>query len=139
MTVVVGKRRPLPEHPLFDFITEDRNRANPSGAAVQHRQPPPQFPGPSYVQELDQIRLSRLQFAVFQLMRDCQWRTHSEMKAAIGFGSETGIAAMLRGLRHKENGKHFIDKRRRGNPEDGLFEYQLIVNPRTRIELKAGK
>lgn len=138
--IVASKKRIVPqEFPLFDWLDKEVKKANPSGAEVQHRKPKPRFPGPAYDQEFDEIRLTGLQWAVYDLMKDGIYRTHSEIKAIIGRGSENGISAMLRNLRHKSRGKHTVNKRRRGNPELGLYEYQLLTNLNSRVKLKEVK
>lgn len=90
------------------------------------------FAGPAFDAELDEVRLTGLQLAIFNLMKDGVFRTHGEIKEAIGRGSENGIAAMLRSLRSKKHGHHTVNKQRRGEPTNGLWEYQLIINPRSK-------
>lgn len=132
MAVASSTRKSPAEMPLFDFLDRDIKAANPTRFEVAARKRRPRFPGPSFDPVVDEVRLTGLQSAIFELMRDCQWRTFSQIKAKINRGSENGIAAMLRNLRSKARGKHTVNKRRVGNPEHGLYEYQLIVNPRTK-------
>ena len=76
--------------------------------------------------------------AVYGCMSDQQWRTLAEIRAFIKCGSEAGISARLRDLRKKTWGQNVVNKRRRGDPSLGIYEYQLIVNPATRFVSNAG-
>lgn len=87
----------------------------------------PQFDGETYEPKFDETRL-RGQFGrVFKLMKDEKWRTLSEIAAVTG-DPEPGISARLRDFRKIKFGGHTVNRRRRGEPKDGLFEYQLIVS-----------
>lgn len=119
--------------PLFDDYDRDRKNANPPRWHANDHMPKPAFPGPAVEPEYDNIRLTGLQYAIFELMKDGRWRTFSDIHFAIQRGSENGIAAMLRNLRHKSRGRHTVNKKRKGDKHKGLWEYQLIVNPKTRI------
>lgn len=116
--------------PLFDYIDKMRESSSKTKVAKSK----PYFPGPSYDLQLDGVRLSNLQWKVFDLMKDSKFRTHSEIKEIINQGSENGIAAMLRSFRHGSNGKHTVNKKRRDDPKRGLWEYQLVVNPNIRVK-----
>jgi len=85
----------------------------------------PDFDGDTYEAPLDKPRLSTQLKQVFDLMKDGQWRTLSEIGAK---GSGSGVSARLRDLRKAKFGGHKVERRRKGNPKDGLFEYRLIVN-----------
>jgi len=85
------------------------------------------FNGPDYVEELDQVRLTGQISRIFDLMKDGLWRTLPEIEASTGDG-QSSISAQLRHLRKRRFGLHTVDKRRRGEPMSGLWEYQLIVN-----------
>ncbi len=84
------------------------------------------FDGATYQPELDAPRLHSELERVRELMRDGQWRSLYEIKVAIGGGSEAGISARLRDLRKQEFGGHIVERRRRGNPKAGLWEYRLL-------------
>jgi hypothetical protein len=86
------------------------------------------FSGDTYEPDFDKERLSSELYAVRRLMTDGSWRTLSEIREAIGIGSEAGISARLRDLRKNRFGAHTINRRRRGEAKDGLFEYQFIKN-----------
>lgn len=77
----------------------------------------------TYEAHLDRQRLGTLLDLVERLMSDSQWRTLGEIHAAIQRGSEAGISARLRDLRKQGR---TVDRRRRGNPTAGLFEYRLL-------------
>lgn len=83
------------------------------------------FDGSTFDSVLDAVRLSRQARLVFDLMRDGRWRTLQEIVRAIGCGSESGVSARLRDFRKKRFGAFVVDRRRRGEGENGLFEYQL--------------
>ena len=85
------------------------------------------FNGSDYVPYLDDQRLTGQLKRIFDLMKDNQWRTLSEI-AAITKDHEASISAQLRHLRKPKHGNHTVDKRPRGHREQGLFEYKLTVN-----------
>lgn len=84
------------------------------------------FGGVTYDPALDEARLEKQLGRVFELMSDGHWRTLSEIGDRVG-GSESGVSARLRDLRKKSFGAHTVNRRRRGPPYNGLFEYQLLV------------
>ena len=73
---------------------------------------------------LDGNRLRTLRDRIRDLMLDGRWRTFSEIQLYCG-GSETGISAKLRDLRKTAYGAYAVNRRRRGNPNYGLWEYQV--------------
>jgi hypothetical protein len=79
----------------------------------------------TFNQELDGERIEGLLDRVRGLMLDAQWRTFEEIKAVTG-GSEAGISARLRDLRKPDFGRFVVNKRRRGDPKRGLWEYQVL-------------
>lgn len=84
------------------------------------------FSGATYDLALDEARLEKQLGRVYELMTDGQWRTLSEIGDRVG-GSESGVSARLRDLRKTSFGSHTVNRRRRGPPFNGLFEYQLLV------------
>lgn len=84
------------------------------------------FDGPEYEPELDKVRLTGQIERVYNLMKDMRWRSLNEIAAAT-HDPQSSVSAQLRHLRKKKFGSHIINKRRRGNPMNGLYEYQLIV------------
>jgi hypothetical protein len=85
------------------------------------------FDGPDYVPELDKKRLSGQILRIHDLMKDGRYRTLAEIEHATG-DPQASISAQLRHLRKPRFGGHTINKRRRGDGENGLFEYQLLIN-----------
>lgn len=83
------------------------------------------FDGATFSPELDEHRLSSQLERVKALMIDGHWRTLGEI-SQITNGSEASISARLRDLRKERFGSYTIERRRRGDPSDGLFEYRLI-------------
>jgi hypothetical protein len=87
---------------------------------------PLRFDGGSYDHKADEARLTTLLVKVFDCMKDGSWRTLEELKDAVG-GSEAGVSARLRDCRKPRFGGHTVNRRRRGEAERGIFEYQLEV------------
>ena len=82
------------------------------------------FNGPSYSPALDSKRLNKQHVRIRNLMLDGQWRTLSEIESELGY-PQASISAQLRHLRKPRFGRYIIDKRRRGDRSQGLFEYCL--------------
>lgn len=85
------------------------------------------FDGSDYEKELDQSRLTGQIFKIADLMKDEKWRTLEEIESSID-EPQSSISAQLRNLRKVRFGQHTVNKRRRGDRTNGLFEYQLIIN-----------
>lgn len=85
------------------------------------------FDGPDYIPEYDQVRLTGQCWRVFNLMKDERWRTLEEISSMI-HDPQASVSAQLRHLRKDRFGSHIVNKRRRGDKSQGLFEYQLIPN-----------
>jgi hypothetical protein len=83
------------------------------------------FNGSDYVKEFDQERLTGQLKRVYTLMIDGKWRTLREIES-ITRDPQSSISAQLRHLRKDRFGSHTLNKRNRGDRENGLFEYQLI-------------
>lgn len=79
--------------------------------------------GRTYARERDKTRLNAQQTAVFNAMRDGQWRTLARIHACTG-APEASISARLRDARKPKFGGHIVERR---YVERGLFEYRLIV------------
>ena len=84
------------------------------------------FDGSTYQSKYDHKRLHCLLDRVKELMSDGKYRTLAEIKSIVG-GSEGGVGARLRDLRKAKFGAYVLNTRRRGNPYDGLWEYQLLL------------
>jgi hypothetical protein len=85
------------------------------------------FQGSDLDYSLDFPRLKKQILRIFTLMSDNRWRTLSEIARATN-DPEGSISAQLRNLRKDYYGNHIIDKRRRGDPKNGLYEYRLVIN-----------
>jgi hypothetical protein len=102
-------------------VTRRRHTHFDPGAATA----PDLFHGQTYEPEHDHARLAGQLERVATLMRDGVWRTLAEIVAAVG-GSEAGVSARLRDLRKKDFGAHVVERRRRGEPKLGLWEYRVL-------------
>ena len=83
------------------------------------------MPNATYTGALDGDRLTSQLQAVQGLMQDGTWRTLGEIRAALGRGSEAGLSARLRESRTRHAGGWTVERRRRGDPRHGLWEYRL--------------
>jgi hypothetical protein len=86
------------------------------------------FGGATYDPPRDYVRLTGQLLAVFNLMRDGQWRTLAEIKAAGVPGSDSSISARVRDFRKNEYGGHKVESRCRAGTAGCVWEYRLIVN-----------
>lgn len=84
-----------------------------------------QFDGRTYCQELDFSRLNRQLRRVFTVMIHGQWHTLEEISFKTK-DPQASVSARLRDLRKPKFGGFTIERRRRGDPKRGLFEYRLI-------------
>jgi hypothetical protein len=94
--------------------------------------PPPRlrFDGATYVPEFDERRLGIQHRAVWQVVRDENWRTLEEIIASIVAqgGREyatAAISARVRDFRKPRFGGFIVDIRARGDRHNGLFEYRV--------------
>ncbi len=94
---------------------------------MEKQEDPYVFFGNGYNAELDHARLTTQVKRLINLMIDNVWRTLREISNAIR-APEASVSASLRMLRRKSFGAHKVDKRRRGNPRDGIWEYRVIWN-----------
>ena len=98
----------------------------------------PHFNGSDYVPECDWHRLTTQVEQIREYMLARGWKTLGEIEAATGH-PQASISAQLRNLRKVRFGGYLVEKRRRGDRSEGLFEY-LLVNPKGQLELpKAGE
>jgi hypothetical protein len=95
----------------------------------------PTFRGAAYVPSLDRARLSVQIERIRSYMLGVEWRTLSEIKAALevvyapAVFPESSISAQLRNLR-KQGFSHRLLRRRRGGvrgPGAGIWEYLLLL------------
>ena len=83
------------------------------------------FDGSDIVAEFDHDRLSKQIKTIYDLMIKGRWHTLSGIAYITGY-PESSISANLRHLRKPKMGSHTVNKRRKGDPKNGLWEYQLI-------------
>lgn len=78
--------------------------------------------GSTYIPHFDKDRLNAQQKRVYRLMRDCEWRTLREIERETN-DPQASISARLRDFRKFGL---IVERRRRGNPADGLHEYRVM-------------
>lgn len=83
------------------------------------------FDGATYNPALDKDRLKKQLGRVFEQMSGGEWLTLEELSRATR-ASEASVSARIRDLRKERFGGHRIERRRRGTPEGGLFEYRMV-------------
>lgn len=84
---------------------------------------PATMPGPDLTAD-DQARLTTQLERIERLMSDHCWRTVDEIVAVTGDPAPS-VQAQLRHLRKVEFGSYVVDRRHRGDPSDGLYEYMV--------------
>jgi hypothetical protein len=88
----------------------------------------PDRDGATFDRTLDAPRLNTQAQRVFDALADGAWRTLREIAAKTG-DPEASISARLRDLRKLAFGGHKVDRRRRGDPKAGVWEYRLNLTP----------
>lgn len=86
----------------------------------------PKFDGETFAPEHDADRLGRQMAAVKALMADGVWRTLAEIALETG-APEASVSARLRDFRKDKFGSLVIERRRRGDPSRGLWEYRMVT------------
>lgn len=81
------------------------------------------FDGATYDHARDGARLGDQTHAVFNIMKDGQFRTLSLLAQMTG-APEASVSARLRDLRKPRFGGHTVNRKYLGN---GLFQYQLVA------------
>ncbi len=85
--------------------------------------------GPAYEGEYDAARLRTQTQVIRDVMLSASecgaWLTLREIAAMTGYG-EASISAQLRHLRKPQFGRYRVEKRRRGRPSRGIWEYRLL-------------
>lgn len=84
------------------------------------------FDGSDYTPCFDEERLTGQFKRIFTLMKDGKFRTLSEIASVTG-DHEASVSAQLRHAKKPRFGGHTLNKQRRGEPKNGLWEYQLVV------------
>jgi len=92
------------------------------------------FNGPVYNPERDNKRLKSQIQRIYHYMAAGGWHTFDEIHSATG-DPHTSISAQLRHLRKERFGEHTIDKRHRGEPARGLYEYRLTINYNSEVSI----
>lgn len=82
------------------------------------------FDGSDYDPEHDQERLKSQLYRVYKAIEEASWLTLDEIHN-ITKDPHASISAQLRHLRKPRFGSFNIEKRRRGDPKNGLWEYKL--------------
>lgn len=85
------------------------------------------FDGDTYDAKNDQVRLTGQILRIFNLMKDGDWRTLTQISFATG-DPHASVSARLRDFRKDRFGNHTVNRRHRGKLSGGLHEYQLILN-----------
>ena len=78
-----------------------------------------------YDPKTDNLRLAGQILRVFDCMRDGKWRTLAEIESKTG-DPQASISAQLRHLRKPRFGSYTVEKRPRGDRDQGLFEYMVL-------------
>jgi hypothetical protein len=109
------------EQATFDFTDYDPRRTYPT----------PVFHGAVYEPQFDETRLRGQLFRIFLCMKDGKWRTLQEISVAAHPAPEASVSALLRLFKRPVSKGGYglkVNKARRGDPKNGLWEYQLEVN-----------
>ena len=85
----------------------------------------PDHDGATFDRGLDLTRLNAQTRAVYAAVRDGAWRTLREIADRTG-APEASVSARLRDLRKPKFGGFTVNRRRRGDPKAGLWEYQVL-------------
>jgi|SRR5579872_279675 len=83
-----------------------------------------QFDGATFSQAADGDRLARQLRAVYDAVKDGNWKTPADIEAASG-ANWASASARLRDLRKARFGCFTIERRRKTEAERGLHEYRL--------------
>lgn len=86
----------------------------------------PRFDGSDFDPALDQARLTKQIGRVYAALESGRWLTLRELAGITGDG-EASISAQTRHLKRQRFGAHDIQKRRRGDPARGCWEYHLEI------------
>lgn len=95
------------------------------------------FDGVSFDPLYDAERLSKQLGRVWEVTSDSKWRTLAEIQREASrlvpgsHDSEAAISARLRDLRKPKFGGYLVERRRRGAPSAGLWEYRVLVSAGT--------
>jgi len=87
---------------------------------------PTHFDGKTYDPKHDLERLTTQLGRVYDAMERGLWFTLAEISTLTG-DPEASVSARVRDLRKKKFGGYTIERRRRGDPKLGIWEYKLWV------------
>ncbi len=125
-------RRELPPHVLEHALRSGLNckacGIGYSAINVRGWRAEPDFDGATFDVELDKLRLGSQLRRVFECLKDGTWRTLDEIGAQTG-DPPASVSARVRDLRKPKFGGFVVQRRRRGDPTAGLWEYHLAVDP----------
>lgn len=85
------------------------------------------FDGITFNPSLDTERLQGQLQRVYEAVRSGEWLTLEEIGQRAGVKSQASISARLRDLRKERFGNHKVERRRRGTPSLGVFEYRFVA------------
>jgi hypothetical protein len=108
----------------YDPLDEQRKKPRDLPGQLDLFGQQPRFDGATFTAPLDLDRLETLLQRVQALMADGCWRTLGEIQSLCG-GSEASVSARLRDLRKERFGCLQVERRRRGEPKAGLWEYRV--------------
>lgn len=83
------------------------------------------FDGITYSPAFDRERLGAQLKRVLGVLERGSWYTLAEIAAHTGDSSQAAISARLRDLRKPKFGGFTVERRRRGEPRNGLWEYHM--------------
>lgn len=83
------------------------------------------FAGETFEPDLDTSRLTGQLARVKAVVTDGRWRTLSELEHECQ-APQASVSARLRDLRKPAFGRFHVERRRRGEPQLGLFEYRVL-------------
>ena len=83
------------------------------------------FDGADYVDERDRPRLTGQILRVYECAAGEKWHTLREIADHTG-DPEASVSAQLRHLRKEKFGSHDVQRRHRGDPARGLYEYRVV-------------
>lgn len=84
----------------------------------------PRFAGSDYDEKVDGPRLAGQILRIRECMEGAGYLTLYQIELSTG-DPQASISAQIRNLRKTANGGHTVDKRRRGKPGAGCWEYRF--------------
>ena len=87
------------------------------------------FQGSDYDEALDGPRLTGQILRIREAIEGAGYLTLEEIQQRTR-DPQASISAQLRNLRKDSNGGHTVDKRRRGKPGAGCWEYRFTASPK---------